>query len=77
GLGGIAIPRGNGRRLSYVTSVGDLNLDGYGDLAIGWDISDSGGFEDNGTVLLVSGREIVEARISGETLQPSRMLQTQ
>ncbi|MEM7459325.1 MAG: hypothetical protein AAF331_07660 [Pseudomonadota bacterium] len=74
GLGGLSIPRGNSRRLSNLINIGDLNLDGYGDLAIGWDISDSGGFEDNGSVLLVSGKEIVEARNRGETLQPSRML---
>lgn len=75
GAGAISFPRGNGRRLSYVTSVGDLNRDGYGDLAIGWDVSDTGGYEDNGWVLLVSGKEIVDARNRGETLRPSRLLQ--
>ena len=75
GAGTISFPRGNGRRLSYVTSVGDLNRDGFGDLAIGWDISDTGGYEDNGSVLLVSGKEIIEARNRGETLRPSRLLQ--
>ncbi|MEL7540587.1 MAG: hypothetical protein AAGJ51_06755 [Pseudomonadota bacterium] len=74
GLGDLSIPRGNSRRLSDLTNVGDLNLDGYGDLAIGWGIADSGGFEDNGSVLLISGKEIVEARNRGEALQPSRML---
>ena len=75
GVGDFSIPRSNSRHLSYMTNIGDLNMDGYGDLALGWDIADSGNSEDSGTVLLVSGREIIEARDRGETLQPSRMLQ--
>lgn len=74
GMGEFSIPRANSRLLSHVTSVGDLNMDGYGDLAIGWDIS---GNRDQGRVLLVSGKEIIETRARGETLQPSRMFQTQ
>lgn len=75
GVGGFSIPRSNSRQLSHVTSIGDLNMDGYGDLAIGWDVADPGNIEDSGTVLLISGREIIEARDRGETLQPSRMIQ--
>ena len=75
GVGGFSIPRSNSRQLSYVTSIGDLNRDGYGDMAIGWDVADPGNIEDSGTVLLISGREIIEARDRGETLQPSRMIQ--
>ncbi|MEO1553454.1 MAG: FG-GAP repeat protein [Pseudomonadota bacterium] len=70
GMGDFSIPRANRRLLSYVTSVGDLNLDGYGDLAIGWDIS---GNRDQGRVMLVSGKAIIEARARGERMQPSRM----
>ena len=70
GMGDFSIPRANRRLLSHVTSVGDLNRDGYGDLAIGWDIS---GNRDEGRVMLVSGKEIIEARARGEKMQPSKM----
>ncbi len=75
GAGQFAIPRGYSRLLSYVNSIGDLNNDGYGDLAIGWGTADgSGRAEDIGRLLLVSGKEIIEARARGETLEPSRMV---
>lgn len=77
GTGLISIPRANGRLLSHVTSVGDLNTDGYGDLAVGWGTSGGGRTEDTGDVLLVSGKEIVEARNRGEALVPSDMLAPQ
>lgn len=72
GAGRLSIPRANGRQLSYVESVGDLNLDGYGDLAIGYGTFDSG-IEDNGAVLLVSGREIVAARARGDDFRPTQI----
>lgn len=75
--GTFIIPKANGRLLSQVTSVGDLNNDGYGDLAVGWGTAGSGRSEDQGAVLLVSGREVVEARNRGETLDPTSMLAPQ
>lgn len=74
GTGHFEIPRGYSRLISYVNSIGDLNNDGYGDMAIGWGTADPGRTEDAGTLLLVSGKEIIEARARGETLQPSRMV---
>ncbi|MEM7327878.1 MAG: hypothetical protein AAF437_04000 [Pseudomonadota bacterium] len=69
-VGDLSIPKGNRRLLSNMVEVGDLNRDGYSDLAIGWDIADYRN-QDVGTVLLVSGKEIVEARARGEMLRPS------
>lgn len=73
GKGGFSIPKENGRLLSYATSVGDLNNDGYGDMAIGMGITGSGNQEDVGAVVLVSGREFFEARERGEEFRPSKM----
>lgn len=72
GAGQLSLPRANRRQLSYVISVGDLNTDGYGDLAIGWGTSDAGQVEDAGTVLLISGKEIVDADAVGEMFQPTK-----
>ena len=76
GLGTLDIPRENGRQLSYTTSVGDLNQDGYGDLALGYGVSDDGGPEDSGAVMLVSGALLIEAINRGEAVRPSRMIST-
>lgn len=75
GIGQMSIPRANGRQISFVTNVGDLNLDGYGDLAIGWDTATVSGPEHNGAVLLVSGAEIVERIERGERFRPSSLVQ--
>lgn len=75
GAGHFTIPRGYLRLLSYVKSIGDLNNDGYGDLAIGWGNADVRRRDDDaGRLLLVSGKEIIEARARGENLEPSRMV---
>lgn len=73
GAGTLSIPRENQRMLSRAISIGDLNRDGYGDLAIGWGTGDLNGAEDTGAVLLVSGKAVVEARAGGETLRPTSM----
>lgn len=75
GAGQISIPRANSRLISYVKNVGDLNLDGYGDLAIGWDTVNANGPEHNGAVLLVSGYEIVTRLERGETFRASSLIQ--
>lgn len=75
GAGHFKIPRGYGRLLSYVKSIGDLNNDGYGDLAIGWGNADFHRI-DAGRLLLVSGKEIIEARARGENLEPSTLVPT-
>lgn len=72
--GRLAIPRGKSRLLSYVTPVGDLNSDGYGDLAIGWGTYRTSGTEDGGVVMLVSGKAFSEAHARGETFRPHSML---
>jgi hypothetical protein len=74
GAGRLAIPRGNSRLLSYVTTVGDLNRDGYADLAIGWGTYDTRDGGDAGAVMLISGKEIIKANVRGETLRPSTMV---
>lgn len=74
GLGTLGIPRENGRQLSYVKNIGDLNTDGYGDFAIGYGVFDHGGAEDSGAVLLVSGAMVVDTINRGEALEPSRMI---
>lgn len=77
GTGALSIPKAYGRLLSYVSSVGDLNTDGYGDLAIGWGTAGTGPSEDIGVVLLVSGKEIFAARDRGETFVPKDWLAPQ
>jgi len=74
GAGKLSIPRGNRRLQSYVTTVGDLNTDGYADMAIGWGTFDVITAEDGGVVMLVSGKELVEANARGETFRPHTML---
>ena len=76
GGGKLAIPRGNSRLLSYVKPVGDLNTDGYADLAIGWGTYDATGTQDGGAVMLISGQEISAAHALGETLRPNTMIYT-
>ena len=77
GAGELSIPRANSRLISYVHNVGDLNLDGYGDLAIGWGTASANGPEHNGVVLLVSGYEIVTRLERGEVFRPSSFIQIQ
>lgn len=76
GAGKLAIPRGKSRLLSYVTTVGDLNTDGYADLAIGWGTYNTTGAEDGGVVMLVSGKAFSEAHARGETFRPHNMLKS-
>lgn len=75
GGGKLAIPRANSRQLSYVKPVGDLNTDGYTDLAIGWGTNSNYG-ADTGAVMLISGQEISAAHERGETLWPHTMFYT-
>ena len=74
GAGRLAIPRGNRRLLSYVKTVGDLNTDGYADLAIGWGTYDGSDGADAGAVLLVSGKEVIDTHSRGETFWPHTMV---
>lgn len=74
--GAMQVPDGYGRNLSQIIDIGDLNLDGYGDLLIGYDTGDPANGErtDAGIVWLVSGKAVLDARDRGETFDPRRVL---
>ncbi|MEM9572714.1 MAG: FG-GAP repeat protein [Pseudomonadota bacterium] len=74
--GSLIVPERYRRNLSELYSIGDLNLDGYGDLAIGYATASphTGGSRrtEAGAVWLISGKAILEARAAGATLNPRR-----
>ncbi|MEO1660892.1 MAG: hypothetical protein AAFR51_07885 [Pseudomonadota bacterium] len=68
--GSLVVPNDNIVNFSPVYDIGDLNQDGYGDLAIAYTTADTTGpgqyAQDGGMVWLVSGKAVLEARERGE-----------
>ena len=75
--GDLRAPQGNRFNFSEMISIGDLNRDGYGDLAIGYAIADPAHAsyrpEDGGVVWLVSGKALFEYRERGDTFDPDHV----
>ena len=69
--GALTIPNDTVVNSGPVYDIGDLNNDGYGDLAIAYTTVDTIGSgqyaEDGGMVWLVSGKALIDARERGET----------
>jgi hypothetical protein len=74
--GSLTVPQGYRNNFSEMISIGDLNQDGYGDLAIGYALADprneSSRPVDGGAVWLVSGKALFEMRDRGEVFDPQR-----
>ena len=74
--GSIIVPERYRYNLSEVYSIGDLNRDGYGDLAIGYatasPFTEGSRRTEAGAVWLISGKSILDAREQAETIDPRR-----
>ena len=73
GAGSMIVPDRFRENFSEIYSIGDLNRDGYGDLAIGYSTASpfsNGGRTEAGVVWLVSGKAVLEWREQGQVFNP-------